>query len=215
MACIGKGCVLDIRYPVTRYLYRPASVPLARAIAGTAVTPAQVTWTGVVLLAAGAVLFGFGHYLPGGVLTLVGAVIDCVDGDLARITGRSSRSGAFLDSVLDRWTDSAAVLGLALSDPEHLGAIGALALAASLVTPYTRARALSLGVDTPDGVGGRDARLLVLGGTAIAGFVFWGLVAVAALGVLTSIHRLVLAERMLSRLDRAERRPKEDPSTRL
>jgi CDP-diacylglycerol--glycerol-3-phosphate 3-phosphatidyltransferase len=178
---------------------------MARLLAHTWITPVQVTWASAVLLAAGAVLFGLGLYLVGALLTLAGAITDCADGDLARLTGRESRTGALLDSVLDRWTDSAAILALGFSDPDNLGIVASWALVVSLLTSYTRARAQSLGVDVPDGIGGRDSRLLLLVVGGVTGWVLLGLVGVAILGTATSIHRLVLAGKALTRMDNADR----------
>lgn len=131
-------------------------------LARTQVTPIQVTWGSAGLALAGATAFGFGSYILGAGLAFVSVITDCIDGDLARMTGRTSRSGAFLDSVLDRWTDAALILGLGYSDLNSFGAVAGLALVGSMVTSYTRARAQSLGTDCPDGIGGRDSRLLIL-----------------------------------------------------
>lgn len=193
-----------MRYLVTRWLYRPLSLPAARALAHTSVTPIQVTWASAVLSLIAAGAFSRAAYTAGAVLALAGVIADCIDGDLARITGRTSRWGAFLDSVLDRWIDSSLVLGLWWSAPGRLGTVAALALVGSLLTSYTRARAQSLGVDCPDGIGGRDSRLLVLVVGPFLGFVFPSLALVAVLGWFTSVHRLVLAGRALRTLDREE-----------
>jgi phosphatidylglycerophosphate synthase len=193
---------VDLRYPVTRYLYRPLSLRVATLLAPTFVTPIQVTWVSSLLLISGAVAFGMGNYILGAVLTLVGEITDCVDGDLARMTGRTSRWGAFLDSVLDRWTDAALILGLAYSDMDALGAAAGLALVASFLVSYTRARAQSLGVDCPDGIGARDARILILVIAALLNLVLAALITIIALGVITSIHRMIVAGREMERLER-------------
>jgi phosphatidylglycerophosphate synthase len=193
---------VDLRYPVTRYLYRPLSLRAATLLAPTFVTPIQITWVSALLFLAGAIAFGMGSYVLGAVIILVGEITDCVDGDLARITGRTSRWGAFLDSVLDRWTDAALILGLAYSDMDSLGVAGGFALTASFLTSYTRARAQSLGVDCPDGIGGRDARVLVLVIAALLNFVLIGLITIIVLGVITSIHRMIVARREMQRLER-------------
>ena len=196
---------MDLRYPITRYLYRPVSGPIARILAGTPVTPVQVTWVSGALAIGGAIAFADGRLALGALLSLAGVITDCVDGDLARLTGRGSKHGAYLDSVLDRWTDAAMILGLGASDPERFGILAGIAVMSSLITSYTRARAQSLGVDTPEGVGGRDARILILSFAALAGQVAVGLVIVATLGIVTSLHRARNAGRALRRLDRAER----------
>jgi phosphatidylglycerophosphate synthase len=193
---------MDLRYPVTRYLYRPLSSRAAALLAPTFVTPIQITWASALLFVAGAIAFGTGNYVLGAVLTLVGEITDCVDGDLARMTGRTSRWGAFLDSVLDRWTDAGLILGLGYSDMDSLGGAAGLALVASFLTSYTRARAQSLGVDCPDGIGGRDSRILVLVIAALLNLVLAGLITIIALGVITSIHRMIVAGREMERLER-------------
>jgi phosphatidylglycerophosphate synthase len=193
---------VDLRYPVTRYLYRPLSLRAANLLAPTFVTPIQMTWVSALLFVAGAIAFGMDSYILGALLTLIGEIVDCVDGDLARITGRTSRWGAFLDSVLDRWTDAALILGLGYSDMDALGGAAGLALVASFLVSYTRARAQSLGVDCPDGIGARDARVLILVIAALLNFVLVGLITIIVLGVITSIHRMIVAGREMERLER-------------
>ncbi len=109
------------------------------------------TVLGVLAGSAYAVEQGF----VGGVLAGVSPILDGVDGQFARLTGRASRAGAFLDSVLDRYADGALVIGLALYVhgveswvPTWVcGGLGFLALAGSGLISYTSARAESLGID--------------------------------------------------------------------
>lgn len=189
-----------VSYPVTRYLYRPVSTRAARALERTPVTPGHVTLASALLSTGGAVAFGFRSYWLGSVLSLLGIITDCIDGDLSRLTGRSSTVGAFLDSVMDRWTDAAMIVGLAYANPQHWTLAG-VALTASLLTSYTRARAQSLGVDCPDGIGGRDTRVLLLVIAAPTGLIELGLWAVAVTGVVTAVHRTVVATRRLRALE--------------
>jgi phosphatidylglycerophosphate synthase len=196
---------VDLNYPLTRYVYRPLSVPLASVLARTFITPVQLTWISAVLTVGGGVLFGFELYIAGVALTLAGQIADCADGDLARITKRTSRTGAFLDSVLDRWTDAALVVGLGLSDPERYGTAAAFALIGSFLTSYARARAQSLGGDCPEGVATRDTRLLLIMVGALFDLILPALWAVAILGFLTSIHRMVTAVKDLHKFDMRDR----------
>ena len=189
-----------VSYPVSRYLYRPLSTRAARVLESTPITPGHVTLVSALLSTSGAVAFGFRSYWLGAVLSLLGIITDCIDGDLSRLTGRSSTVGAFLDSVLDRWTDAAMIVGLAYANPEHWTLAG-VALTASLLTSYTRARAQSLGVDCPDGIGGRDTRVLLLVIAAPAGLIELGLWAVAVTGVMTAVHRTLVATRRLKALE--------------
>jgi CDP-diacylglycerol--glycerol-3-phosphate 3-phosphatidyltransferase len=196
---------MDLNYPLTRYVYRPVSRPLAGWLARTSVTPIQVSWVSALFAGAGGVAFAQRAYLLGVALVLVGQVTDCIDGDLARITGRTSRSGAYLDSVLDRWTDAALIIGLAFSDLERYGGAAAFALVGASLTSYTRARAQSLGTDCPDGIATRDARLLILMLAPLLGLILPGLWLVAVLGLITSVHRMWWSMRSLHRADHSER----------
>ena len=187
----------DIQYQVTRLLYRPLSTRLAGLLSSTSVSPTTVTWISAAAALAGALLLAGGYYVAGALVTFAAVIADCADGDLARATGRSSKVGAFLDSVLDRWTDAALVIGLMYSDLEAFGGVGVLALTASLLTSYTRARAQSLGVDCPEGIGGRDSRILILVIGALVGAVWWALALVAVTGFLTAVQRAYLAAKRL------------------
>ncbi|MFN2491134.1 MAG: CDP-alcohol phosphatidyltransferase family protein [Actinomycetota bacterium] len=195
---------MDFNYPLTRYVYRPVSRPVAGWLARTSVTPIQVSWLSAVFAAAGGVAFAQRAYVLGVVLVLVGQVTDCVDGDLARVTGRSSRSGAYLDSVLDRWTDAALIIGLAFSDLERFGGAAGFALVGASLTSYTRARAQSLGTDCPDGIATRDARLLVLMLAPLFHLITLGLWLVAILGAVTSLQRMWWSMRALHAHDHSD-----------
>jgi phosphatidylglycerophosphate synthase len=196
---------VDLNYPLTRYVYRPVSRPLASVLARTFVTPIQLTWVSTVFAAAGGVAFGFRAYVFGVVLTLIGQIADCADGDLARVTKRTSRTGAFLDSVLDRWTDAALIVGLGFSNPQRYGTAAALALIGSFLTSYARARAQSLGADCPEGIATRDVRMLILMVVALFDLILIGLWTVAVAGFITSIHRMIWAMRDLDKFDEGDR----------
>lgn len=192
---------MDLNYPLTRYVYRPISGPTARLLSRTFVTPAQITWVATVLTLVAGVALARRAYALGAAVALIASIIDCVDGDLARLTGRASRSGAFLDSVLDRWADAALILGIGFSDLDRFAGITAFALTGSFLTSYTRARAQSLGADCPDGIATRDVRILILVFAVLLGQIMAGLAFVAALGILTAIHRMSFSIRTLDRLE--------------
>jgi len=90
-----------------------------------------------------------------GLLALISQTLDGVDGQLARITGRQSSAGAFLDSVLDRYSDGALVIGLILynikMNPETSMAgiliVGSLAIIGSGLISYTSSRAENLNLE--------------------------------------------------------------------
>ncbi|MDQ4068923.1 MAG: CDP-alcohol phosphatidyltransferase family protein [Actinomycetota bacterium] len=184
-------------YALTRYVYRPLSVPAASLLASTPVTPNQVTYASAGLSFAGGVAFARRAFVLGAVLTLLGSLTDCVDGDLARATGRASKSGSYLDHVFDRWTDAALIVGLTFSDTSELAPVGIIALVGTFMTSYTRTKAQALGTDCQVGIGGRDTRMLILVIAGLFGRAFIGLVTVAALGFVTALHRMVWTIRHL------------------
>jgi CDP-diacylglycerol--glycerol-3-phosphate 3-phosphatidyltransferase len=184
-------------YALTRYVYRPLSVPTATALANTPVTPNQVTYLSAGLSFGGGVAFARSAFVLGAVLTLLGSLTDCVDGDLARATGRASKSGSYLDHVFDRWTDAALVVGLTFSDLSELAPIGIAALVGTFMTSYTRTKAQALGTDCQVGIGGRDTRMLILVVAGLFGRAFIGLAVVAVLGLTTALHRMVWTIRHL------------------
>ena len=188
---------MQMRYPLTRYVYRPVSVPVATALKRTRITPTHVTYVSAALSFGGGVAFGFRQFLLGALLTLLGSITDCVDGDLARITNRASPAGGYLDHVFDRWTDAALVLGLTFSSLEDLAPIGMAALVGTFMTSYARTKGQVVGVDCEVGIAGRDARMLILVIAAATGFVFAGLAIVAVLGLITAVHRMAWVIRRL------------------
>lgn len=188
---------MQLRYPLTRYVYRPISIPIAQALRRTKITPTHVTFVSAALSFGGGVAFAFGDYLLGAALTLLGSITDCVDGDLARITSRSSRSGAYLDHVFDRWTDAALIVGLTASSPDRYALIGMAALVGTFMTSYARTKAQAVGSDADVGIAGRDARMLILVVGAALGHVFVALAVVAVFGLITAVHRMVWTIRTL------------------
>jgi len=96
--------------------------------------------------------FAAGWGVIAGLLAAISQVLDGVDGQFARLTGTQSSAGAFLDSVLDRYSDGFLVLGLIIFNLQHgmqgwlLLIAGAFALIGSGLVSYTSARAESLGI---------------------------------------------------------------------
>jgi phosphatidylglycerophosphate synthase len=185
---------------VSRYLNRPLSRPAARALAGTPATPNQVTVFTMLLSIVTGTLLAAGWNIVGGIGIQVVSVIDGVDGELARIKGMSTRFGALLDAVTDRYADAFMIGGMTVyawrfEDWPHPAVIGMLALGASLAVSYSRARIeASLSVEPSDGIFGlasRDVRSLVLAAGAVIGQAWWALLVVAAMAGLTVAWRLV------------------------
>lgn len=132
------------------------------------IPPNAVTTLSVLLACAGGVSASMGRFALGGWLYLFAGACDFVDGRLARTTGRATPAGAALDSVLDRYAESAMMIGLAwyYRDSWVLFPV-LLAFMGSNLIPYVRARGEGLGVDVKVGLMQRPERLVILG-TAVA-----------------------------------------------
>ncbi len=112
-----------------------------------------------------------GRFALGGWLFVVAGALDFLDGRVARSTGRTSPSGAALDSILDRYVECALIVGLAWYYRHGWVLVPCLlALTGSLLVPYVRARGESLGVKMANvGFMQRPERVLLLGaGTALS-----------------------------------------------
>jgi phosphatidylglycerophosphate synthase/putative flippase GtrA len=126
--------------------------------------PDAITTLSVLLGLASGVAVAAGNFALGGWLYLGAGVCDFLDGRLARITGRATVAGAALDSILDRYVESAVLVGAAwfYRDSWVLFAV-LLALVGSLLVPYVRARGEGLGIDVKVGLMQRPERLVFLG----------------------------------------------------
>jgi len=141
--------------------------PFARAVARIGLTPAAITLTGFVMCLAGSALIGAGYLTIGAGTLGFGALLDILDGVLARVTKTESRKGALLDSFTDRLGEVAAWTGLAFylgrRAEATLVTLSLIAVCGSLLIPYLRAKAEADGVEGKGGLMGRAERLLVFG----------------------------------------------------
>jgi CDP-diacylglycerol---glycerol-3-phosphate 3-phosphatidyltransferase len=127
------------------------------------VTPNQITVASLVGAVASAVLLGLGYWLWGAWVFALSAACDGLDGMLARRTGRTTASGAFFDSVMDRFSEGIVLLGVAVyGQGGWLTWSAVCALIASYGVSYARARGEALGVDCTKGAMQRPERMVVL-----------------------------------------------------
>jgi CDP-diacylglycerol--glycerol-3-phosphate 3-phosphatidyltransferase len=142
--------------------------PVARVLLRLGVSPDTVTVVGTLGVCVGALVFFPRGQLLVGVLVITAFVFsDTVDGHMARISGRSSKWGAFLDSTLDRFGDAAIFGGLAMyyvgpGDSDNLAALAMYCLVMGSITSYARARAESLGMEAKGGIAERADRLVAI-----------------------------------------------------
>ena len=128
------------------------------------ISPLIFNLAGVVFGLASGLAFARGALPLGGWCVLLGGLADVFDGRIARARSMTSRSGAFLDSTLDRFAETFAYAGLAVyyAASPWRAAGTALALGGSLLVSYSRARGEALGVQCRGGIMQRAERLVLL-----------------------------------------------------
>ncbi|ABK18750.1 CDP-alcohol phosphatidyltransferase family protein [Syntrophobacter fumaroxidans] len=131
-------------------------------------TPNHISLMGLVTSMLAGLAFVF-FPLVGGILTLLTGLLDTLDGSLARATGQSKKFGAFLDSILDRYTELIIYLGIWTyfyrqdAKTPFFSLLILLILFGSLMVSYTRARAEGLGERCLVGFFQRGERIILLG----------------------------------------------------
>ncbi len=129
-------------------------------------TPNAISLTGFALCLVAAVLVWQDEYLIGGIAFAVGSICDTLDGRYARASGKGTPFGAFLDSTLDRVEEgvvlAAVAANFAVQRDELAVAAVVIAVLASLMVSYTRARAEALGVECKVGIADRAVRVVIL-----------------------------------------------------
>lgn len=174
--------------------FRQLLQPLARLLSVMRVRPDTLTHLGWTLAVVSAVLFGLGLVRIAGAVMLLAGLFDALDGAVARESDQMSDFGAFLDSTMDRFSESAIFIGILFfyaSTGHPYGAlISGVAMTFSLLTSYSRARAEGLGIPCEVGLLERAGRVLILSLFSIAGFLTVGVSLVAAGALVTTAQRI-------------------------
>ena len=149
---------------------------IVRWLQHVGVTPNMVSFAGFALTIGAAALLATGNLRIGGGLLWVAAMFDMVDGTLARVSQNESKFGAFLDSTLDRYSESVTFLGLVVyyanaGDAQTHLLLIFLTLIGSWAVSYTRARAEGLDIECKVGILQRPERLVLLIAGLILGLV--------------------------------------------
>lgn len=138
--------------------------PFERLMVKCHVTPNALTIWGFLVSCLSAYFFYRGKIGLGGWMMIAGATFDMFDGRIARLTGCESKSGAFFDSVMDRFGEAVIFLGLAVYYRNSwVLYFVVLALVGSMMVSYTRARGEGVGVDVKKGIMQRPERIAYLG----------------------------------------------------
>jgi len=178
-----------------RDTFRHVTEPAGHALAKAGITANSLTAVGLAgSLGAGAFIAA-GEPRVGGAVSLLSGLPDMLDGAVAKASGRSSRRGAFLDSVVDRLSDAAVLAGIVWLAAEQVqgtvAMLAALVLGLSLIVSYVKARAESLGFACNVGIAERPERVIVLGVALLLGHVEAGLWVLVVGTAITVVQRVL------------------------
>lgn len=189
---------------------KPAVTRLITPVAASAlrigITPNAVTWVGSVGVIASALFFyPRGDFFLGTAVISFFALSDLFDGTMARISkAGASKWGSFLDSTIDRVTDSAILLGVSIyliNNDNQLSFVVIATLLTGMLVPYIRAKAESFGVECSGGVAERTERLIMamsaiaLDGLGVPYVLAGGMWLLAGLGAVTVVQRMLIVRK--------------------
>jgi archaetidylinositol phosphate synthase len=173
---------------------RPALEKVGKGFAATGLSPNFWTVVGLVIALASAVVYGMGMefgLIIGGILLLVSGFFDMVDGQVARVTGKTSKKGEYLDSMFDKISEVAIFLGILVGGYAEPYLV-LLAITLSLLVSYARAKSDLINIKLQGiGIGERAERLLVIAVIGIFGFMDYAVVIVVIIAGITLIQRMI------------------------
>lgn len=173
---------------------QPILEKIGKAFASTGLSPNFWTVVGLLFALASAVVYGmeieFGLII-GGILLLVSGFFDMVDGQVARVTGKTSKKGSYLDSMFDKIAEVAIFLGLLIGGYAEPYLV-MLAITLSLLVSYARAKSDALNINLQGiGIGERAERLLVIAIIGIIGYIEPAVMIVVVIAGITLIQRMI------------------------
>ena len=191
----------SLKPAVTRLITPVASFALRIGI-----TPNAVTWVGAIGVIASALYFyPRGDFFLGTAVISVFAISDLFDGTMARISKLgASKWGSFLDSTIDRLTDSSILLGVSIyliDQEDPLSFVVILTLVTGMLVPYIRAKAESFSIVCTGGIAERTERLIMamsaitLDGLGVPYVLAGGMWLLAVLGLVTVVQRMLIVSK--------------------
>ncbi|WP_126578738.1 CDP-alcohol phosphatidyltransferase family protein [Tengunoibacter tsumagoiensis] len=194
-----------------RYLVTLLIKPVARL----GITPNMLTCVGLLLSVVTAIVIAQGYLFLGGLLVLFAGIFDMFDGAMARATNAATTFGAFLDSTLDRFSESIILFGLLFYTLQHPGPQDSLwpalseqtwmvlfifvAMSGSLMVSYTKARAEGLGIECKTGLLARPERVILLAIGLLLNAGIWVLALLAVFTYVTALERILAVWRSSNR----------------
>lgn len=171
---------------------REAILPVAKAF--SKLHPNTLTLIGFVITCIACFFYATGVFWAGGIVLLIAGLFDVIDGEVAKLTGRTSKFGAFIDSSVDRYGDFIILFGIFLWYREQAlpTILILLSILGSYIVSYTKARAEGLGYECKVGLGERAVRLPLIAigslfGTQIFIIFLW---VVAIITNITGFYRI-------------------------
>jgi CDP-diacylglycerol--glycerol-3-phosphate 3-phosphatidyltransferase len=175
--------------------------PLAKGLLRMGLTANQVTVAGALTSSFIALLtISKGEFATALFFLIPLVAADLLDGTMARLSNSVSKSGAFLDSVMDRVTDFSLLIAFVVwadsNGESHTAQLGLAAMAISGLIPYIRAKAESMNIPCNVGILERGERILILGLATIAsafGYTIsirYALASIVILGSITVVQRI-------------------------
>lgn len=187
---------------------------IVRGLALSRISPNALTFIGLLINIYGAVLLAQGRFFAAGLVIIGAGIFDMVDGRVARETNRVTRFGGFFDSVLDRYSDLALLMGL-LVYYANIGrnfyvVLTAVVMTASVMISYTRARSENTIPQCKVGFLERPERVVLLIIGALFDRMAPVLWVIAVLGNITVIHRMIYTYQQTTALEQAQLREPEE-----
>jgi CDP-diacylglycerol--glycerol-3-phosphate 3-phosphatidyltransferase len=187
---------LQAFHDLGRRLSKKILYPPARLIGRLGVAPNVFTLLGLALAGAAGIMFALGRLRAGALLVLAAGFADMVDGAVARANELGSPFGAFMDSVIDRYSEAAYLTGLvyfyAAGRDGFMAVLTVLVLTGSVFVSYTKARAESLIEGCKVGIMERPERVVLLAlGYLVGGYgALVALLLLAVLSHITAVQRI-------------------------
>jgi CDP-diacylglycerol--glycerol-3-phosphate 3-phosphatidyltransferase len=183
---------------------------IVRGLALSRINPNVLTFFGLLVNIGAACLLAVGRFRTAGLVIIFAGLFDMVDGRVARATNQVTRFGGFFDSVLDRYSDLALLMGLlvyygTINRPLYV-VLTAIVMAASVMISYARSRAENIIPTCKVGFLERPERVVLLILGALFDRMAPVLWVIAVLGNITVIHRMVFTWRETQHLEDAQLR---------
>lgn len=177
-----------------RVFFKGVLDPIGGFLNKLGISPNTLTIIGVVGNIIGAVLLATGYITWGGIVILLMGPIDALDGTMARLGGKVTRFGAFLDSVSDRYSELIIFGGLLIYYLRQGNSLASglvyLAAAGSVLVSYVKARAESLDYEAKVGILTRVERFLILSPCLVINQPMIALWVIGVLANVTALQRI-------------------------